>query len=98
MKKQPQYNFVIRRKLSPGRRIWNFCLFTLLWGLVLFVFYVNYGFIFDLYTDNLVTYYLLLNLDYGFYFGLLGTILIFAIGTTIFGFYRIKRMRGNQSK
>ncbi|MBW1604822.1 hypothetical protein [Lactobacillus sp. Sy-1] len=96
MDHQPQYNFVIRKKASFGRRIWHFCLFAALWAAVIFILVVNYGFIFDLYTDNLVTYYLLLNLDYGFYFGLLATILVFAIGTLIFSFYRIKRIRRKQ--
>ncbi len=85
--------FVIRKSISPLRRLTHFILFTALWIYVAFVLVVNFAFLFGFYSDDFVSFYLLLNLNYVLYIKLLIAIAGLIIITAIYSTFRLVHLR-----
>ncbi|CAI2566594.1 hypothetical protein AKUA2003_02660 [Apilactobacillus kunkeei] len=85
--------FVIRKSISPLRRLAHFILFTALWIYVAFVLVVNFAFLFGFYSDDFVSFYLLLNLNYVLYIKLLIAIAGLIIITAIYSTFRLVYLR-----
>ncbi|CAI2567403.1 hypothetical protein NX776_06955 [Apilactobacillus kunkeei] len=85
--------FVIRKSISPLRRLVHFILFTALWIYVAFVLVVNFAFLFGFYSDDFVSFYLLLNLNYDLYIKLLIAIAGLIIITAIYSTFRLVYLR-----
>ncbi|MGQ2283321.1 hypothetical protein [Apilactobacillus kunkeei] len=85
--------FVIRKSISPLRRLVHLILFTALWIYVVFVLVVNFAFLFGFYSDDFVSFYLLLNLNYDLYIKLLIAIAGLIIVTAIYSTFRLVYLR-----
>ncbi len=85
--------FVIRKKISPFRAILHFCLYALLWFYVFFVLIINFAFLFGYYSDDFVSFYLLLNLNYGLYMKLIIGVIALIILTAIYSIFRLRHLR-----
>lgn len=85
--------FVIRKEISPFKAIFHFCLYAFLWFYVFFVLIVNFAFLFGYYSDDFVSFYLLLNLNYGLYIKLIIGVVALIILTAIYSIFRLHHLR-----
>lgn len=85
--------FVIRRKSSLLRKLMHFVLFTILWIYVIFVLITNFAFLFGYYSDDFVSFYLLLNLNYTLYIKIISAIIILIVLTSIYSLFRLRQLR-----
>jgi uncharacterized membrane protein (DUF485 family) len=93
MKKPIDEKFVIRKSNSLGRKLFHLVLFTILWCYVMFVLIVNFSFLGGYYSDDFVSYYLLLNLNYDLYIKLIIAIVILIALTSIYSIFRLIKLR-----
>ncbi|GAA6112931.1 MAG: hypothetical protein M3005_04790 [Apilactobacillus sp.] len=85
--------FVVRKKSSLLRRLFHIALFTILWLYVVFVLVVNFAFLFGFYSDDFVSFYLLLNLNYQLYMKLLIAVILLIGLTAIYSSFRLVYLR-----
>ncbi|AYF92969.1 hypothetical protein [Apilactobacillus bombintestini] len=85
--------FVIRKKSTFLRKLMHFVLFSLLWIYVIFVLVTNLAFLLGYYSDDFVSFYLLLNLNYILYIKIIVAIIILIVLTSIYSIFRLKQLR-----
>lgn len=85
--------FVIRKKNTFLRKLTHFVLFSLLWIYVIFVLVTNLAFLLGYYSDDFVSFYLLLNLNYILYIKIIVAIIILIVLTSIYSIFRLKQLR-----
>ncbi|RRK11484.1 hypothetical protein D1831_01990 [Lactiplantibacillus garii] len=90
----PKRHYVIRKKTSRPRTLGRVIMLVALWFFVAFVIVVNLSFIFHVYSDSLVSFYLLLNLDYKLYGIVLGIIALVSLAVGLYAAMRLKKLRG----
>ena len=88
--------FIIRKQTSHRRTWGRVVILTALWLFVAFVIIVNFSFIFHLYSDSLVSFYLLMNLDYQLYGIVLGVIVTVSLIIWGYAAWRLRQLRGKQ--
>lgn len=94
---QPNKHYVIRKKTSQPRTLGRICLLTALWVFVAFVIIVNVSFMLHVYSDSLVSFYLLLNLNYQLYGIVVGIIALIVLLVGVYASLRLKQLRGQMT-
>ncbi|MFC6182197.1 hypothetical protein [Lactiplantibacillus daowaiensis] len=89
--------FIIRKQTSHRRTLGRVLILAALWLFVAFVIVVNLGFIFHVYSDTLVSFYLLMNLDYKLYGIVVGTIVVVSLLIWAYSAWRLRKLRGKQA-
>ncbi|ETY73679.1 hypothetical protein [Lactiplantibacillus fabifermentans] len=92
-----KHELVIRKKTGLWRSLGRNTLLTLLWLFVFFVIITNISFIMHIYSDTLVSFYLLLNLNYNLYGLVIGGIVVIALVIWVYSAWRLRQLRGRQS-
>ncbi|WP_318765679.1 hypothetical protein [Lactiplantibacillus carotarum] len=90
----PRRHYIIRKRTSRPRTLGRILLLTALWIFVAFVIVVNVSFIFHVYSDSLVSFYLLLNLDYQLYGIVIGIIALVSLVVGLYAAMRLRKLRG----
>jgi len=67
---------------------------VVLWLFVAFVLVTNFSFIFHIYSDSLVSFYLLMNLDYRLYGIVIGLIVVVSLLVWAYAAWRLRQLRG----
>ncbi|VDG18994.1 hypothetical protein [Lactiplantibacillus mudanjiangensis] len=89
--------FVIRKQTSAHRTGGRILLIAAMWLFVIFVVVVNLAFIFHVYSDTLVSFYLLMNLDYQLYGIVVGIIVLVSLIVWGYAAWRLRKLRGKQA-
>ena len=89
-----QKHYVIRKQTSRPRTLGRGLLLAALWLFVAFVIVVNISFILHIYSDSLVSFYLLLNLDYKLYGLVIGIIAVVSLIVGLYSARRLRKLRG----
>ncbi len=91
MKKREEY--IVRKELGFLRKSFHFLLYLLMWLFILFIILVNVNFLLGYYSDDMVSFYLLFNLDYGLYTQLIVAMIILIVITAIYSTFRLRYLR-----
>lgn len=87
-------HYIIRKKTSRPRTVGRSLILLALWLFVAFVIVVNVSFILHIYSDSLVSFYLLLNLDYKLYGIVIGIIALVSLVVGLYAAMRLRKLRG----
>ncbi|GLB47243.1 hypothetical protein WR164_12220 [Philodulcilactobacillus myokoensis] len=88
--------YVVRKPNSILKTILHLISFAILWAFVIFIIFINLGFIFGYYSDTMVSFYLVLNLDKVLYTKLILALITLIVIMVIYCLFRFRHLRRNR--
>ena len=85
--------YVIRKRIGPVKSLAHLILFALLWLFVVAIVVINLGFITGYYSDTMVSFYLLFNLNQVLYRKILVAIAVLVIIVIVYCLIRTIQLR-----
>ncbi|QIR08674.1 hypothetical protein G8J22_00608 [Lentilactobacillus hilgardii] len=84
---------IIRKQASVFTMIKRALILVALWGVTGYIVYINGSFLSNIYSDSLISGYLLLNLSFQSYIAFATLVIVVSCGMFIFGWWRIRRLK-----